>query len=150
MILRNLRAGKHKFLPYQNTHAVAIFIEAILFINTAAPDPEHIEIRISGTFDQFEVLFILQSAGHALRWNPVASPAEDRPAVDTHHELKIVPIHNGPVQLHLSEAKGPPTLHHIIRKMLTQDVFVDRLFPVAVRPPQLRLIHVQIRHQLFS
>ena len=150
MILRNLRAGKHEFLPHQNTHAVAIFIEAILFVNTAAPDPEHIKIRISGTFDQFEVLFILQPSGHALRRNPVTAPTEDRPAVDTHHELKIVPIHNGPVQLHLSEAEGPPMLHHIIRKMLTQDVFVDRLFPVAIGPPQLRLINVQIRKQLFG
>src|SRR5947209_8154824 len=41
-------ASEHKFLPQQNSHLVASVIKVVALVNSAAPNTQHVHVRIAG------------------------------------------------------------------------------------------------------
>ena len=150
IILRDFRAGKHKLLPNQDAHSVAVFIEAVFLIDAAAPNPEHIKIGIPGTAYQLLIFFIPQAASHTFCRHPVAAPAENFPAVYLHGKSQVISIQNASVDFHPAEAEDSVALLDSILKMLADNILINGLLPIAVGPPELRFLHAEVRQHFLT
>ena len=79
-------AGEHKVLPNQKSHLVAVIVESVMLVNSAAPNPYHVHIRILSLHQKLSVAVISLAAGkHAgirRRRNPVRAAHKERFPVD--------------------------------------------------------------------
>ena len=79
-------AGEHEVLPYQKPHLVAIVVEGFVLVESAAPNPYHVHIRLFGLLQELGVAVVAFAAGERARvrgcGNPVGTAHEERLAVD--------------------------------------------------------------------
>src|SRR5689334_3408902 len=80
------RAGEHEVLPDQDAEPIALVVEMIVLVNSAAPDAQHRHIRVAGHRQQSGIALIWNGAYERVARDPVGASGEDRDSVE--HKTK--------------------------------------------------------------
>ena len=64
-------AGKHKILPHHDTVTIANIVKNVLFVQSATPHTQHIEVSLGGLPDQSLIFFRSNTADKTLGRHPV-------------------------------------------------------------------------------
>src|SRR5438067_10549604 len=86
LVARIHAARKHELLPDEYAHLIAEIVEIIGLINPAAPDAQHIHVRVADGFDELTIARACDARGKTVGRNPVAALGEDGHAVDYERE----------------------------------------------------------------
>ena len=154
LILRVRGAGEHEVLPHQHAHFVAAFVEALVLVDAAAPDAQHVEVGAGRQLDEaVDRRRIARLAREERRRDPVRA---------RHRHLHAVHLERKPramfVGIHVQFAGAhPQATHHAllgvaarhrrtvrIRQLHVQRV--QRLATDAARPPAIGALHLDHHH----
>jgi len=84
------RTGKHKVLPYDQSHFVAQIIEKVIGIVSASPDADHIKITVPAVFQKRLCPFPADAAADAVLRYVIRSHGKNLHTI--HFMGKLIPI----------------------------------------------------------
>ena len=132
------RTREHHILPDHDPLAVTEFVEDLMFILAAAPDPEHVHIGQPGRFDQILVNRRRLARRERIHRNPVRTLAENIHAVDAeiHRCSEFIRLID---HLHRpqTDLNFPAFVGGLHRER------IERRVAVTIRPPEFRIMHVE-------
>ena len=143
---------KHEVLPHQHADFIAMLIEAVMLIDSAAPHPQHIEVGCCCKINQsFNGSAITRSTREQCCGNPIGASHGHRHPVHTKRELRAMFIRcciqlTGP-QANLANDAFLRTPHWPLRfgtgpRYQFHMQRMQRLPTNAARPPAIRSLHV--------
>ena len=140
--LRVGRAREHEVLPHEQPDAVAEVVEEVVLVDPAAPDAQHVHVRVARGGDQLLVAVGLHRAHERVRGDPVRAAREDPDAVEHEaEEARARLLGVGPL-VELERAHADPALARVdlvaVGEQRDAEVVQRRLAEV-VRPPQRRV-----------
>ena len=86
------RTGVHEILPDQDALTVAKLIEIVVFVDAAAPDPEHVHIDVDRVLDRALVGFGSDAGQEAVAGDVVGALAENGFAVEQEPQAASVGV----------------------------------------------------------
>ena len=148
VFLRVLRAGEAEVLPHHDAVFVAPVPERFRLVEAAAPDADHVAVRLADEFERGEDAVPVAAVERVDR-RPVRPPDEARLAV--HDELHLAgPLRRDVVvrklQFHLLDAEPKRLLgERLARRVVPPDDrhVVERRFAEAARPPEVRVAEAE-------
>src|SRR5690606_5261277 len=82
LVLRVARAGGREVLPDHDAELVARVVEGVVLVDPAAPDAQHVHVRLARLPDAPAVALACDAVREAVVGNPVGALAEDAAPVD--------------------------------------------------------------------
>ena len=79
-------AAKHKILPDQQAKFVAGSIKHIVFVDAAAPNPQHVHVAFPSHAQAFTVTFWRDTRQKVVVGNPVRAAGKNGNVVDLEHK----------------------------------------------------------------
>ena len=136
LVPRVHRAGEHEILPHHDARLVAEIVEEIVFVDAAAPDPQHVHVRRRRVPDEALVTLQFDTTGEGVERHPVRPLHEDRNPVHLETEGLSIAVrfcyepgfpYPGPLVGHVDDAAVGGKL---------DDQVVEVLPSVPSRPPE--------------
>ena len=131
---RRHRSAEHEVLPHHDAHPIGGGVEGVVEIIAAAPDADHIHVRIARRLQQRFGFGRVDAGGEAVERDDVRALGEDGRAVDDEAE-RTLPA----VERHGAQADGA----RLRVAVEGGGDGVERLRPIADRLPTLRFGHGQ-------
>ena len=128
--------GKHAVVPQQDPFFVAQIVEIFVFIQSAAPHPQRVHVRLDCIRKQFIIPFTGISLRPGIQRDPVCALGENRDPV--HLEIKTYPMFVRMADgFQVSQAD-----FFLDRAGIRLDrKIIQRLFAISGGIPQLRIFH---------
>ncbi len=142
VLFRIARAGEHEVLPDEDPEPVALVVEMVVHVHAAAPDAQHLHVRVASRLHPARVALVLDRADERVRRDPVRPLREDRHAVQHEAEEarpRLVRVRRL-VQLDRANADRALVRRDDILpgQQLNRQGVEERLAEI-MRPPQFRL-----------
>ena len=83
---RRPNVGEHKVLPYHNSEFVADLVKLVGLVISAAPDANHIHVRVAGRQEVLANRLRLHARGEAIEGNDICALGENGNAIDNELE----------------------------------------------------------------
>ena len=130
--------GKHEVLPHHQPQLVAQIVKPVRLVPPAAPDPDHVHMRIDRRLQQPPHSIARDPSVQRIRRDPVRPLGKHIPPVDPEPERP-------PRRIRLADQRqrtqpDPPHGNLIAHR---HDQIMQNLRAMPRRPPQLRLLHPQ-------
>ncbi len=144
------RAGEHKILPDEQSLFVAKVIEIFHFIDSPSPDADHVHVRLFGARQQIVIVRAGDATDKAMRGNPIRALGEYRSAV--YHKLKGLAEFIGMAIEHdrSKSHASTPAIEDFLAIDKLETHIVKGMSPLAVRPPQFRILDLKFEIGDFS
>ncbi len=143
VVARIDRTRAHHVVPDKDALLVAEVVEAVLLVLSAAPDADHVHVRLARALDELRVALgrLLVLVGRA--GNPVRALHEEAATVDAEDERKLIlaVVHRLLVQ-HLDLAEADPADDFFAGRLELGSV--ELLLSRAVRPPERRIVDLEL------
>ena len=131
------RAREHEILPNQQPFFVAKIIEVFHFIDSAAPNADHVHLGLHRARQQMVIVGAADFTDKTVRRDPVRALGKNRASVD--RELKgFSELIRMTVERDCSQTDASvPAIQDLVSLREFEPHIVEGLSAVAVRPPQL-------------